>query len=392
MGAIAGGIFGFGGSALSQIFSGEDFSFKKALGAGANGAIVGGVHGALIGSEVGIGVSLAADFGAGALGSTAEQLIGTGRASAKESIKSGLINAVTGRIYGTGELKSAKSAFLRGFAAGGATSGINYLSDALTPRAGRLGRSSLSGLTGTMLMGAASAIGRDPRRGCETGVRANDWMGLRTAYGYQYGGTQAGQEKSEYSVGGFFKETLIGAVTGGLASTAFYGANKVVQALKGSIRSNNGNSTVEELTISSRNSSRGNPNAINHFGEDLSTRQKDLLNKLPDYDSSTIVGKSSVNLNDLSALTAKTGDEFALFTRGSQRMIVRGGPTNVNINGVRAQELASAGYRWSGHTHPGIGINVKMPSQDDIFILNSFKQTRSAIYDSSGKFNIFGGS
>ena len=238
MGAIAGGIFVFGGSALSQIFSGEDFSFKKALGAGANGAIVGGVHGALIGSEVGIGVSLAADFGAGALGCTAEQLIGTGRASAKESIKSGLINAVTGRIYGTGELKSAKSAFLRGFAAGGATSGINYLSDALTPRAGRLGRSSVSRFTGTMLMGAASAIGRDPRRGCETGVRDNEWMGLRTAYGYQYGGTQAGQEKSEYSFGGFIKETLIGAVTGGLASTAFYGANKVVQALVGSIRSN----------------------------------------------------------------------------------------------------------------------------------------------------------
>ena len=85
------------------------------------------------------------------------------------------------------------------FSAGGATSGINYLSDALTPRPGRLGRSSLSGLAGTMLMGAASAIGRDPRRGCETGVRDNDWMGSRTAYGYQYGGTQAGQEKSEYN-------------------------------------------------------------------------------------------------------------------------------------------------------------------------------------------------
>lgn len=36
---------------------------------------------------------MAADFGTGALGSTAEQLIGTGRVSAKESI-----NAVTGRI------------------------------------------------------------------------------------------------------------------------------------------------------------------------------------------------------------------------------------------------------------------------------------------------------
>jgi hypothetical protein len=95
-------------------------------------------------------------------------------------------------------------------------------------------------------------------------------------------------------------------------------------------------------------------------------------------------------LNDLSALTAKTGDEFAMFTRGSQRMIIRGGPTKVNINSVRAQELASVGYRWSGHTHPGIGDWVKTPSAGDKLILNSFKQTQSAIYDSAGKFQLFG--
>ena len=242
IGAVTGGIFGFGGSALSQIFSGEDFSFKKALGAGANGAIVGGVHGALIGSGVGIGVSLAADFGAGALGSTAEQLIGTGRASAKESIKSGLINAVTGRIYGNGELKSVGEALLRGAAAGGATSGINYLSDALTPRPGRLGRSNISGLAGMMLAGATSAVGRDPRRGCETGVRDNDWVGTRMAYGYQYGVTQPAQKKSGFSFTDFGKEVLEGAVTGGLASTAFYGAGKAIQALVGSICSGKGGS------------------------------------------------------------------------------------------------------------------------------------------------------
>ncbi|MBD5461986.1 MAG: RHS repeat-associated core domain-containing protein, partial [Lachnospiraceae bacterium] len=249
IGAVTGGIVGFGGSALSQIFSGEDFSFKKALGAGANGAIVGGVHGALIGSGVGIGVSLAADFGAGALGSTAEQLIGTGRASAKESIKSGIINAVTGRIYGNGELKSVGEVLLRGAAAGGATSGINYLSDALTPRPGRLGRSGLSRLAGMMLAGATSAVGRDPRRGCETGVRDNDWMGTRMAYGYQYGVTQPAQKKSGFSFADFGKEVLEGAVTGGLASTAFYGAGKVFQSLVGSIRSYKGGTrTLENIT------------------------------------------------------------------------------------------------------------------------------------------------
>ena len=58
------------------------------------------------------------------------------------------------------------------------------------------------------------------------------------------------------------------------------------------------------------------------------------------------------------ALTAKTGDEFAMFTRGSQRLIIRGGPNNININGTRAQELLSAGYRWRGYTHPQVEFNV----------------------------------
>lgn len=93
----------------------------------------------------------------------------------------------------------------------------------------------------------------------------------------------------------------------------------------------------------------------------------------------------------MAAITAKTGDEFAMFTRGSQRLIIRGASTNVNINEQRAQALYNAGYRWSGHTHPGSGFNVKMPSAGDMFILKQFNQDQSAIYDSYGLFNIFGG-
>lgn len=82
----------------------------------------------------------------------------------------------------------------------------------------------------------------------------------------------------------------------------------------------------------SRNSSRGNPSAITHFDVELNTRQKNLLQQLPDCDSSIVVNKGDVSLNDLAALTAKTGDEFAMFTRGSQRMIIRGNASAVNIN------------------------------------------------------------
>ena len=91
-----------------------------------------------------------------------------------------------------------------------------------------------------MLTGTISAAGRDPRSECETGVRDSDWMGTRMAYGYRYGVTQLAQKKNGFSFADFGKEVLEGAVTGGLASTAFYGAGKVFQALTGSVRNNKG--------------------------------------------------------------------------------------------------------------------------------------------------------
>lgn len=241
-----------------------------------------------------------------------------------------------------------------------------------------------------MLTGTISAAGRDPRSECETGVRDSDWMGTRMAYGYRYGVTQPAQKKNGFSFADFGKEVLEGAVTGGLASTAFYGAGKVVQALTGSIRSNIG-SVENDLTIRSRNSGRGNPNAITHFDVELNTRQKNLLQQLPDYESSITINRGDVNLKDLAALTAKTGDEFAMFTRGSQRMIVRGNANAVNINGRMAQDLYNAGYKWSGHTHPGTGMNVKFASEGDMYILKQFHQMQSVIFDSQGNFNVFGG-
>jgi len=259
-GVVVGGVFGFGGSALFQILSGEEFNVRKAIGAAANGAIVGGVRGALIGSGVGAGAALAADFGAGTLGSAAEQLIVNGRVSAKESLKDGLINAVTGKIYGNGKIESLGEALVRGSMAGGASSGLNYLSDAFTPRPGRLGGSTLNGLAGMMLMGAGSAFGRDPRRGCGTGSREVDWIGERMAYGYQYGLNQTAQKKSGFNLADFGKEMLVGAITGGLASAAFYGAGKAVEALRESIRSNKGG-TGETVYIPS--DSDGNPIPLN---------------------------------------------------------------------------------------------------------------------------------
>ena len=145
----------------------------------------------------------------------------------------------------------------------------------------------------------------------------------------------------------------------------------------------------EDFTIQSRNNANGNPNAILHMGADLNNRQKRLIEKLPDYDSRIIVKKSEVSMIDLAAMTTKTGVEFAMFTKGGQRMIVRGNKGQVNINPQMARELAEQGYKWSGHTHPGTNDNCLIASDGDKVILSCFGQEIGYIYNSKGQWTYF---
>lgn len=79
-----------------------------------------------------------------------------------------------------------------------------------------------------------------------------------------------------------------------------------------------------ELPIEQKHTGKGNPNAVLTFGIELNNRQKDLLEKLSEFGSKVIVDKKSVNMADFSALIAHTGDEFAFFTKGKDRLIIRG--------------------------------------------------------------------
>lgn len=90
-------------------------------------------------------------------------------------------------------------------------------------------------------------------------------------------------------------------------------------------------------------------------------------------------------MKDLAALTAQTGDEFAMFTKGGERLIVRGNHTRVDIVEEEAVQMAAAGYRWSGHTHPGAEELTLFPSDGDCKILKAFGQDQSVIYNSFGR-------
>lgn len=145
-----------------------------------------------------------------------------------------------------------------------------------------------------------------------------------------------------------------------------------------------------EQPIEQQHTGKGNPNAILLYDVELTNRQKKILENLPEFDSRTTVPKSDVNMSDLSALTAKTGEEFAMFTKGNDRLLVRGNSKMVNITQDEAADLAKQGYKWSGHTHPGTTSNVLLASSGDKAILNQFNQDISVIYNSKGMYLTFG--
>lgn len=144
-----------------------------------------------------------------------------------------------------------------------------------------------------------------------------------------------------------------------------------------------------DMPIEQRHTGKGNPNAVLTFGIELNNRQKQLLEALTEFDSRITVPKKSVSMTDLSALTAYTGDEFALFTKGKDRLVIRGNTVSINVDVETAKQMAEQGYRWSGHTHPGVDFNCLFSSDGDRTILKQFRQRTSVIYNSKGQYLTF---
>ena len=195
--------------------------------------VTGAVKGALIGSGAGIPVAFGADFAAGAAGNLLEQAISGERVNAGRGILGGLSNAVSGAIFGNVPFKNAGQAFGKGALAGAATSGLRYLSDLIgrQPKSGQMGHFPGGAVTRTpyeRLM--------DPRGTCILQDIFGGGLGVRKAYGYRYEMRDPDQPvRDGFDLGDFLRSTLIGGLMGGLSGVAFYGMDKAVGALKGSL-------------------------------------------------------------------------------------------------------------------------------------------------------------
>ncbi len=221
------------GSALDQLSTGDGFSLRRALGSAANGIVTGAVKGALIGSGAGIPVAFGADFAAGAAGSLLEQAISGERVNAGRGILGGLSNAVSGAIFGNVPFKNAGQAFGKGALAGAATSGLGYLSDLAgrQPKSGQMGH--FPG--GTVARTPYERL-MDPRGICILQDVFGGGLGVRKAYGYRYEMRDPDQPvRDGFDLGDFLRSTLTGGLMGGLSGVAFYGMDKAVGALKGSL-------------------------------------------------------------------------------------------------------------------------------------------------------------
>ncbi|MCA9088359.1 MAG: hypothetical protein KDA90_06950 [Planctomycetaceae bacterium] len=133
------------------------------------------------------------------------------------------------------------------------------------------------------------------------------------------------------------------------------------------------------VTARTRYVTNGPAGAMFDSAKPLTSSQRSLLGNLQSAGAEVIVGKKFVSMNDLRNLTLHTGDEFAMLTRGGERMIVRGNGGKIpTLNADRAAQLSGQGWRFSGHTHtPGFQA---VRSQGDINVLRAFGQRQSAIW------------
>ena len=231
IGGIVGGIAGFLGNSFSQIKKKEKYSLRKALGAAAKGAITGAAQGALTASGAGLGASLLTNFGAGFLGSMAEQKISKRRVNPREAIREGLISSIGDTLFGNSPLKGIGNAMIRGARSGAAVAAINNIFDSFTPMEQDRIHDFMRNLPpGTTLVLELPGMRDDPRDACDGKNPFQDGVG----YGLSNGNGSNGGRKG-FSLVDFLKDVAAGAVIGGLSGAAYYGGGKAIEVLEKSI-------------------------------------------------------------------------------------------------------------------------------------------------------------
>jgi hypothetical protein len=105
-----------------------------------------------------------------------------------------------------------------------------------------------------------------------------------------------------------------------------------------------------------------------------------LLSRLSSPGSSAVVPRSEMPLEKLAQLTKEAGREFAVLTRGNERMIIAGDAVSVPLmTPERVRQLSAEGWKLTAHSH----VSGLTPSVGDANVLAPTGQQRSIIVDSN---------
>jgi len=114
----------------------------------------------------------------------------------------------------------------------------------------------------------------------------------------------------------------------------------------------------------------------------LGNRQLAIHRALAESGATAFFLKRGVSMRDLRAIGRVTGDEYAMYTLGSRRFVIRGYANEIRVTEVMAAALSAGRYgRWSGHTHPP-GFPISASTVDRWSI--PLGQQRSAVWGDGG--------
>jgi RHS repeat-associated protein len=118
--------------------------------------------------------------------------------------------------------------------------------------------------------------------------------------------------------------------------------------------------------------------------KDLNAQIRRIHGELPEAGSSHIFPKKSVSMRQLRTLTKHTHDEYMMFTKGNQRLVIRGKKGQIGVSPQMLDDIIAGKYgKWSGHTHPP-GHSLK-PGPGDQPFLRELKQKQSGIWGDDGE-------
>lgn len=140
----------------------------------------------------------------------------------------------------------------------------------------------------------------------------------------------------------------------------------------------------EALIASHLNEYREYLQSIVDKSDTLKTRHKRMLEMTSEPLSWAQFKSKSVHIRDIAALTAATGDEYAIFQRGGKKILLRGKGSIWRIPQELQKKILDEQWSWDSHSHPIMGVPYS--SSEDRRTLRLFTwQTKSTIINLRGE-------